>query len=85
MSAHASIHGREPDSTWPSGLTAPLMDDGDPFCADFVYVRPSPGHRCRVLRAELVGQHPHPSDPTLFPSDHVGLRVDIEFDRDVGQ
>jgi len=42
-SAHASAHGgREPARTWPTGLQAPLADDeGEPHCADYVYVRAS--------------------------------------------
>jgi hypothetical protein len=41
VSAHAAAHGgREPERTWPTGLQAPLADDeGEPHCADYVYVR----------------------------------------------
>jgi len=79
VSAHASVHGGEPRSTWPSGLRAPLMDEGRPEPLDYAYVRPSPGHRARVLRADLFGDVPCPRDPTLFPSDHVGLRLELEL------
>jgi endonuclease/exonuclease/phosphatase family metal-dependent hydrolase len=41
VSAYASAHGgKEPARTWPTGLQAPLADDeGEPHCADYVYVR----------------------------------------------
>jgi endonuclease/exonuclease/phosphatase family metal-dependent hydrolase len=47
VSAHATAHGgREPERTWPTGLRAPLADDeGEPHCADYVYVREEAGRR----------------------------------------
>lgn len=70
-----AVHGREPEVTWPSGLQAPLMDEGEPHCADYVYVWHAPGHTVSVLASDLHGDQPAPDDATLYPSDHVGIRV----------
>ena len=69
-SAYAQAHGDEPAVTWPSGLVAPGMDtDGDPGCLDYVWVR----GRVRVTEARLCFDRPAVGDPTLYPSDHVGV------------
>jgi endonuclease/exonuclease/phosphatase family metal-dependent hydrolase len=77
-SAHAEANGEEPAVTWPSGLQAPAMDiDGDPGCLDYVWVR---GDRARVTAAKVVFDRPAVGDPTLLPSDHFGLSVQLEID-----
>lgn len=76
-SAFAEANGAEPAVTWPSGIQAPGMDtDGDPGCLDYIWLR-------GPLRAEasrLAFDRPDAGDPTLYPSDHLGLaaRVTIE-------
>jgi endonuclease/exonuclease/phosphatase family metal-dependent hydrolase len=69
-SAHAEANGTEPEVTWPSGIQAPGMDtDGDPGCLDYIWVRgPIAVDSCR-----LVFDRPAVGDPTLYPSDHIGL------------
>jgi endonuclease/exonuclease/phosphatase family metal-dependent hydrolase len=69
-SAHLEANGAEPAVTWPSGIQAPGMDtDGDPGCLDYIWVRgPVAVESCRV-----VFDRPAVDDPTLFPSDHLGL------------
>lgn len=75
-SAYAEANGAEPAVTWPSGLQAPAMDtDGDPGCLDYIWVR----GRVRVTSARLVFDRPHPEDPTLYPSDHLGIGADLEI------
>ncbi len=75
-SAFATANGAEPAVTWPSGLQAPAMDtDGDPDCLDYVWVRGP----VRVLDARLVFDRPDPEDPTLYPSDHLGLSAHLEI------
>lgn len=44
-SAHRAVHGRDPVMTWPSGIIAPLMDLGDPHCADYIYFKAASGAR----------------------------------------
>jgi endonuclease/exonuclease/phosphatase family metal-dependent hydrolase len=74
-SAYAEANGAEPSLTWPSGLQAPAMDtDGDPGCLDYVWIRGA----VRVTEARLVFDRPHPEDPTLYPSDHMGISARLE-------
>ena len=75
-SAYAEANGSEPSITWPSGLQAPAMDtDGPPGCLDYIWVRGA----VRVLHAGLAFDRPHPDDPTLYPSDHLGLSAHLEI------
>ena len=69
-SAHAEVHGVEPAVTWPSGIQAPGMDtDGDPGCLDYIWLRgPLKAAACR-----LAFDRPAADDPTLYPTDHLGL------------
>jgi endonuclease/exonuclease/phosphatase family metal-dependent hydrolase len=74
-SAYAQANGAEPSVTWPSGLQAPAMDtDGDPGCLDYVWIRGA----VRVTEARLVFDRPHPEDPTLYPSDHLGISARLQ-------
>jgi endonuclease/exonuclease/phosphatase family metal-dependent hydrolase len=69
-SAHAAANAAEPAVTWPSGLQAPGMDtDGAPGCLDYVWVRGA----VEVESARLVFDRPAVDDPTLYPSDHLGI------------
>ena len=75
-SAYAEARGEEPAVTWPSGLQAPAMDtDGDPGCLDYIWVRGA----VRVEAARLVFDRPDPHDPTLYPSDHLGISAHLEI------
>ena len=75
-SAMAEANGTDPAVTWPSGLQAPAMDtDGPPGCLDYIWIRGA----ARVEQARLVFDRPHPDDPTLYPSDHVGLSAHLEI------
>lgn len=69
-SAYAEANGNEPAVTWPSGLQAPAMDtDGSPECLDYIWVRGA----VTVESCRLVFDRPAVDDPTLYPSDHLGL------------
>ncbi len=73
-SAYLEVNGAEPAVTWPSGLRAPAMDtDGDPGCIDYVWVRGA----VVVLGARVAYDRPAVGDPSLYPSDHVGLVADL--------
>jgi endonuclease/exonuclease/phosphatase family metal-dependent hydrolase len=75
-SAFAEANGHEPAVTWPSGLQAPAMDtDGSPECLDYIWLRGD----VRVLAARLAFDRPDPEDPTLYPSDHVGITAELEI------
>jgi endonuclease/exonuclease/phosphatase family metal-dependent hydrolase len=80
-SAYADVNGSEPDVTWPSGLQAPAMDtDGIPECLDYIWLR----GQVRATGARLVFDRPHPEDPTLYPSDHLGISATLEIGASVG-
>jgi endonuclease/exonuclease/phosphatase family metal-dependent hydrolase len=73
-SAYAEANGDEPAVTWPSGIQAPGIDtDGEPGCLDYIWVRGS----ITVEHAALAFDRPAADDPTLYPSDHLGLRAQI--------
>jgi endonuclease/exonuclease/phosphatase family metal-dependent hydrolase len=74
-SAFAVANGADPEVTWPSGLQAPGMDtDGDPGCLDYIWIRGDVG----VTDARLVFDRPAVGDPTLYPSDHLGIAARLE-------
>ncbi len=76
-SAYADANGADADVTWPSGLQAPAMDtDGPPGCLDYIWLRGG----IRVNGARLSFDRPAVGDPTLYPSDHLGLVADIDLD-----
>jgi endonuclease/exonuclease/phosphatase family metal-dependent hydrolase len=75
-SAYAIANGGEPTVTWPSGLQAPAMDtDGEPDCLDYIWLRGA----VDVDDARLVFDRPAVGDPTLYPSDHVGLSAHLRI------
>ncbi len=75
-SAFAEANGADPAVTWPSGLQAPAMDtDGSPECLDYIWVMGA----VRVGSCRLAFDRPDPEDPTLFPSDHLGLSAQLEI------
>jgi endonuclease/exonuclease/phosphatase family metal-dependent hydrolase len=39
VSSFASLHGKEPEKTFPTGLQASFMDTDPPITVDFVWVR----------------------------------------------
>jgi endonuclease/exonuclease/phosphatase family metal-dependent hydrolase len=73
-SAYAEANGEEPAVTWPSGIQAPGMDDdGDPGCLDYLWVRGA----VAVESARLCFDRPAVGDPTLYPSDHIGVAAHL--------
>lgn len=76
-SASIEANGAEPPVTWPSGIQAPGMDiDGEPGCLDYIWVRgPIAIEACR-----LAFDRPAADDPTLYPSDHLGLSARIRLE-----
>jgi endonuclease/exonuclease/phosphatase family metal-dependent hydrolase len=77
-SASAEANGAEPAVTWPSGLRAPAMDlEGGARCLDYIWLRGA----VRPVQARLVFDRPDPDDPTLYPSDHLGVAAVLEVGR----
>jgi endonuclease/exonuclease/phosphatase family metal-dependent hydrolase len=75
-SAHLEANGAEPAVTWPSGIQAPgIDDDGEPGCLDYIWVRGA----ITVEACRLAFDRPAVDDPTLYPSDHLGLSARIRI------
>ncbi len=75
-SAFEEANGTEPAVTWPSGLTAPGMDtDGEAACLDYIWLNGA----ARATSARLVFDRPDPEDPTIYPSDHLGIAAQLEI------
>lgn len=73
QSAYHTIHGHEPKKTFPT----PLIDkDFKPRTIDYVFFN---NNFLKVTHAKLVGNQPHPDDPTLYPSDHFGVCAEFDF------
>jgi endonuclease/exonuclease/phosphatase family metal-dependent hydrolase len=72
-SAYAEKHGRDPLATFPTYLVQPPMPRA--FCLDYVFLSPAV---YRVANARLFCDKPATHDDTLYPSDHVGLIVELE-------
>jgi len=73
-SAYAEANGADPPVTWPSGIQAPGMDtDGDPGCLDYIWLR----GKVRATDARLAFDRPAVGDPTLYPSDHLGIEAHL--------
>ncbi|HLQ49713.1 MAG TPA: endonuclease/exonuclease/phosphatase family protein [Candidatus Dormibacteraeota bacterium] len=80
-SAYAEANGADPAVTWPSGLQAPGMDtDGNPECLDYIWIRGD----VRVVSARLAFDRPAADDPTLYPSDHLGIAAHLELGSSAG-
>src|SRR5690242_16966044 len=81
-SGYAEANGADADVTWPSGLQAPAMDtEGPPGCLDYIWLRGA----IHVGNARLAFDRPAVDDPTLYPSDHLGLVAEVEIGRDAAR
>ena len=75
QSAYELAHGLHA-ATFASGLVAQSITVGPPqICIDYIWLRGAG----RVVGAELAFDRPAESDPTLYPSDHLGLVADIQL------
>jgi endonuclease/exonuclease/phosphatase family metal-dependent hydrolase len=72
-SAHEVVHGGEPEKTWPTPVNT--WDNSPAGTLDYIYVSPE----FNVLDAGLAFHTPSPSNPDLFPSDHLGLFATLEW------
>jgi endonuclease/exonuclease/phosphatase family metal-dependent hydrolase len=52
--------------------------DGDPGCLDYIWVRGG----IRVASVRLAFDRPAVGDPTLYPSDHLGLVAELAIGPD---
>jgi endonuclease/exonuclease/phosphatase family metal-dependent hydrolase len=66
-SAYETVHGKEPESTWPTPVNK--WDNSPPGTLDYIYV----SEHFELLDAALAFDRPSTDDPDLYPSDHLGL------------
>jgi endonuclease/exonuclease/phosphatase family metal-dependent hydrolase len=78
--ASAFAPGAEP-VTFPTGLRAPLADEGPPMCLDHLYVWAAPGVEARFEGVRLVGDAPAAWDKGLYASDHAGVAATLSLRR----
>jgi endonuclease/exonuclease/phosphatase family metal-dependent hydrolase len=80
-SAFEMVHGREPYATFPTALclrpdgNGNLVTDLEAKCLDYIFVTSG----LQVSKATLICDQPSSEDPTLYPSDHVGLLTTIRW------
>jgi endonuclease/exonuclease/phosphatase family metal-dependent hydrolase len=73
-SAFLSVHGVEPDFTFPTPLVSGTGEWYQPRTLDYIFFDPS---AFRIEEAYLAFTRPHPQDERLFPSDHYGLAAKL--------
>ena len=76
-SAYATVHGQEPEITFPTGLQAEFMDTDPAMCLDYIFYRGP--DTLQPTSASLAGNVAHPNDSTIYPSDHMALVCDFKF------
>jgi endonuclease/exonuclease/phosphatase family metal-dependent hydrolase len=72
-SAFEECWGHEPLATYPTALVR--TEIGWAGCLDYIFISPAVE---RVLKVQIFCKKPAADDPTLYPSDHVGLLVTLE-------
>ena len=73
-SAYESYIGHEPQSTYPTALNLHGQTEG--LCHDYIFLSPHVG---TVVKAGLCCHVSAADDPTLLPSDHVGIYAQIDL------
>jgi endonuclease/exonuclease/phosphatase family metal-dependent hydrolase len=71
-SAYESVHGTEPNLTYPTPLVVPLPAHTNTI--DYLFYSPD---ALQVTACEKIGTQSAPLDPTLYPSDHYGLCAEM--------
>jgi endonuclease/exonuclease/phosphatase family metal-dependent hydrolase len=72
-SAYETVHGREPEKTWPTPVNT--WDNSPAGTLDYIYA----SSEFKIVDAGLAFDTPSPDDPKLFPSDHLGLFAVLEW------
>ncbi|MEE4194817.1 MAG: endonuclease/exonuclease/phosphatase family protein [Anaerolineae bacterium] len=73
-SAYESIHGTEPDFTYPTPLVQPVPAHTNTI--DYLFYAPD---ALSVTACEKIGTKSAPHDATLYPSDHFGLLAELNW------
>lgn len=72
-SAFETVHGHEPEKTWPTPVNA--FDPSPHGTLDYIYV----SSEFKIRQARLAFDAPASDDPDLYPSDHLGLCATLEL------
>lgn len=72
-SAYEAIHGREPEKTWSTPVNT--FDTSPHGTLDYIYV----SEQFTIRGAGLAFDTPSVSDPSMYPSDHLGLFAVLEL------
>ena len=73
-SAYETVHGHEPEKTWPTPVNT--YDKAPAGTLDYIYVSPE----FKVVEAGLAFDQPAADNADLYPSDHLGLYAVLELD-----
>jgi endonuclease/exonuclease/phosphatase family metal-dependent hydrolase len=73
-SAFEEAWGHEPLATFPTALAR--LDRVWVGCLDYIFLSPAVD---RPVRVEVFCRRPDAADPTLYPSDHVGLLATFDM------
>ena len=73
-SAYETVHGSEPDQTYPTPLVQPVPDHTASI--DYLFYAPD---ALNVTSAELIGTQTAPHDDTLCASDHYGVMAEMAW------
>ena len=75
-SAFESLHGKEPEFTWPTPLVGGTVSADETEMIDYVFFNPT---FFNVVNCKLIGNAPPPEDTTLYPSDHFGVFAEFKI------
>ena len=72
-SAYGTVHGREPEKTWPTPVND--WDKSPAGTLDYVWV----SSEWEVLDAGLCFDEASPDNPDVYPSDHIGVYAKLRL------
>ncbi len=73
ISAFEHIHDTDPIATYPTALITHNITETT--CVDYIFASTV----INIHDVRFFGRQPHPADPNLFPSDHIGIIANITF------
>lgn len=73
LSVMKSIHGKD-ISTYPSGLKGDYVPITPKFILDYIWYR---GEAVQPMKAKIIADQPHPTDPDTYASDHKGIYAEF--------
>lgn len=70
------MNQKEPEFTFPTGLTGPHMDIDPAGTFDYIWFR---GDKLKVIGSKTFGEKPLLGVEGIFASDHLGITTDFEI------